>query len=59
MQKCPKCNRPYVWNDEKFCSSCGTELVPTDKCPGCGTELSPYWKYCTKCGLKVEEEPKL
>ena len=36
-----------------YCSTCGIELKALPQCK-CGEEVLPWWKYCKKCGVKLE-----
>lgn len=43
---CPRCQQPA--GDGKFCSNCGSPLLPT--CPSCGHQLSATDRFCSACG---------
>lgn len=46
--------RGFAYSDrDKFCSECGSVLVPRLKCTECGEEVSPRQKYCTNCGKNL------
>jgi ribosomal protein L37E len=64
--KCAKCGT-LIFEEEKFCSSCGFPIKKADSspnatpiienqilCPNCGTRIDPEDKFCGKCGFKLK-----
>lgn len=56
---CPSCN-DTVYAGDNYCTWCGVDLhAASQKRPGychrCGTRLSGEFRYCTKCGERVEQ----
>lgn len=50
---CPSCNA-VMRAGMKFCSSCGTSLLPKKKtCPNCGAAVLPGMKFCGECGTPL------
>ncbi|HWP96585.1 MAG TPA: zinc ribbon domain-containing protein [Syntrophomonadaceae bacterium] len=50
---CSSCGQE-VYNDLKFCPTCGASLKSC--CPQCGWELKDDWEYCGACGSQLEDE---
>jgi len=55
---CPKCS---LARQGKFCWRCGSELLVIEdiKCPKCASKLSENDKFCTECGVPVQNVVKL
>ncbi|MDR2708206.1 MAG: SPFH domain-containing protein [Nitrososphaerota archaeon] len=53
---CPKCSEK-VDASSKFCSGCGTSLVPPSEgvitCSKCGKSISANSRFCPECGNKI------
>ncbi len=49
---CPECRQP-IHRDDKFCSSCGHQLVVFEQCKGCGKNLAPGTRFCPRCGRQA------
>lgn len=49
---CPECRQP-IQRDDKFCSSCGHQLVVFEQCKGCGKNLAPGTRFCPRCGRQA------
>ncbi len=49
---CPECRQP-IRHDDKFCSSCGHQLVVFEQCKGCGKNLAPGTRFCPRCGRQA------
>ncbi|MCK4249989.1 zinc ribbon domain-containing protein [candidate division WOR-3 bacterium] len=48
---CPKCGFVSINEKEKFCPSCGTDLI--SKCPNCGGQINhPLARFCPVCGVE-------
>jgi class 3 adenylate cyclase/tetratricopeptide (TPR) repeat protein len=47
---CPACNAE-VADDAKFCTDCGTAVVP--RCPACGAPHVAGQKFCAECGTAL------
>jgi C4-type Zn-finger protein len=56
MKECPICKNTIVF-DADYCPFDGATLVKLNKCEKCGTELQDGFKFCFKCGTKVEVKP--
>jgi membrane protease subunit (stomatin/prohibitin family) len=55
--ECPSCHAENP-SGSKFCSSCGTSLVPAAVvCPNCQAENSPGAKFCSSCGTSLAAAP--
>jgi predicted amidophosphoribosyltransferase len=42
--------------DAKFCPFCGHQQLVFQQCAGCGKNLAPNARFCSRCGLPVEEK---
>ena len=49
---CPCCGASLE-DDAKFCTSCGTHVLPARTCPACGTVLEADALFCTNCGAQL------
>lgn len=52
MLSCSGCGRSAV-ADDKYCRSCGTQIVPKLACSGCGESLAPDDRFCHSCGVQT------
>ena len=52
MKHCPNHCKIFAYSEDKFCYTCGAELVAYKKC-SCGRELSESAKFCPNCGKEV------
>jgi len=60
IMKCPKCgNSSLACSESKYCTSCGTKLVPAKmmKCK-CGEEYlhDTTFKFCGICGRELKKK---
>ncbi len=46
---CPEC-RQSIREQDRFCPSCGHQLLVFAQCSGCGKNLTPGSRFCPKCG---------
>lgn len=49
---CPECKQP-IREEDRFCPSCGHQLLVFEQCGGCGKNLAPGSRFCPKCGRTV------
>lgn len=49
---CSECKEP-IREQDRFCPSCGHQLLIFEQCTGCGKNLAPGTRFCPKCGLRV------
>ena len=49
---CPECRQP-IREEDRFCSSCGHQLVVFEQCKGCGENLTPGSRFCPRCGRQA------
>jgi hypothetical protein len=49
-KKCPTCGKQA---SGRFCSHCGSSLVPPDQCRECGNTIPAGGKFCNMCGTPV------
>ena len=52
--RCSKCGSDNR-EGRKFCTSCGTSLVPS--CPQCGTPIEAGEQFCGECGARLATAP--
>ncbi len=52
---CPECSGA-VGKDDRFCPSCGHQLVVFQQCENCRKNLPPHAAFCSRCGAKVEHK---
>jgi membrane protease subunit (stomatin/prohibitin family) len=50
--QCPECRQP-IRQDDRFCPSCGHQLVVFEQCRGCGKNLAPGTRFCPRCGQQA------
>ncbi len=51
---CPECHTSISPHD-RFCASCGHQLVVFAQCPSCGKNITPGARFCPRCGEKLGE----
>lgn len=49
---CPECRQP-IREEDRFCSSCGHQLVVFEQCKGCGKNMAPGTRFCPGCGRQA------
>lgn len=49
---CPECRQP-IREEDRFCSSCGHQLVVFEQCKGCGENMVPGTRFCPRCGRQA------
>ena len=49
---CPECRQP-IRQDDRFCPSCGHQLLVFEQCKGCGKNLAPGTRFCPRCGQQA------
>jgi membrane protease subunit (stomatin/prohibitin family) len=49
---CSDCKAP-IRAEDRFCPSCGHQLVIFDQCKGCGKNLAPGTQFCPRCGQRA------
>jgi membrane protease subunit (stomatin/prohibitin family) len=49
---CPEC-RQTIREQDRFCPTCGHQLLVFDQCVGCGKNLTPRTRFCPQCGRAV------
>jgi len=49
---CPECREP-IRQDDRFCPSCGHQLLVFEQCKGCGKNLAPGTRFCPRCGQQA------
>lgn len=47
--RCPECRQP-IDTEDRFCSSCGHQLLVFEQCQGCGKNLAHNTRFCPRCG---------
>ena len=52
---CPECSGT-VGKLDRFCPSCGHQLVVFQQCENCRKNLPPHAAFCSRCGAKVEHK---
>jgi predicted amidophosphoribosyltransferase len=50
--QCPECRQP-IRQEDRFCPSCGHQLVVFEQCRGCGKNLAPGTRFCPRCGQQA------
>ena len=50
--QCPDCRQP-IRKDDRFCPSCGHQLIVFEQCKGCGKNLAPGTRFCPRCGQQA------
>ncbi len=53
-QYCPKCG-VKVYDNSKFCPSCGWQIAKNVVCETCGKELHPDTEICPNCNTEIEQ----
>ena len=51
---CPRCHTAVAAGN-RFCPSCGHQLVVVNRCHACNKDLPPEASFCMVCGTKVEK----
>lgn len=46
---CPECHQ-LIGTEDRFCASCGHQLLVYEQCQGCGKNLAPNARFCSRCG---------
>ncbi len=54
--QCPDCHQP-IRKDDRFCPSCGHQLIVFEQCKGCGKNLAPGTRFCPRCGQQTGASP--
>lgn len=54
---CPECHQA-IREQDRFCPSCGHQLLVFEQCSNCGKNLTPGTKFCPRCGQPTGAAPQ-